>query len=171
MTMHPKDIFLRYLKQLRTLIDKIEAHADKDILSAALSEDMFPLFTQVRIAANFSLRACCPLANAAVLSFDNSEVSFAGLQKQLRQTIDYLQMLEMPDIASATGEVRDHAGLAKIVLPIDEYVYSLALPNFFFHISMVYAIAKSYGLPISKGDYDGYHSYRPGFSFAPENNR
>ncbi len=165
--MPPKDIFLRYLKQLLTLTDKIEAHADEDILSAALSDDMFPLATQIRIAANFSLRACCPLANSAVISFDNGEVSFAGLKKQLQHTIDYLHALDIPSANEGTGEVRENAGLAKIALPIDEYVYSLALPNFFFHISMVYAIAKSRGVPVSKGDYDGYHSYPPGFSFAP----
>ena len=163
--MQPKAIFLRYLKQLGTLIDKIEAHAGEELLSAALSDDMFPLLSQARIAANFSLRACCPLAGTEVLSFDNGELSFAGIRKQLNQTIDYLQTLEIPS-AGGAAEVRENAGFAEIVLPVDDYVHSLALPNFFFHLSMVYAIAKSRGVPLSKGDYDGHHSYPQGFSFV-----
>nr|WP_298171256.1 DUF1993 domain-containing protein [uncultured Pseudomonas sp.] len=166
--MHPKNIFLRYLKQLRTLVDKIEAHAGEGMLSAALSDDMFPLLTQARIAANFSLRACCPLAGTEVLSFDNDEFSFAGLKKQLSQTIDYLQALDIPNADGGAAEVRENAGFAKIALPVDDYVHALALPNFFFHIGMVYAIAKSHGVPVSKGDYDGYHSYPQGFSFVLE---
>ena len=164
--MQPKNIFLRYLRQLRTLLDKIEAHGGENLLSAALSDDMFPLATQVRIAANFSLRACCPLAGRELLSFDNDEVSFAGLNKQLEQTIDHLQALDIPNADGGAAEVRENAGFAKIALPVDDYVHSLALPNFFFHLSMVYAIAKSRGVPVSKGDYDGYHSYPQGFSFV-----
>jgi uncharacterized protein len=167
MIMQPKNIFLHYLKQLLGLIDKVEAHACEDILSAALTDDMFPLATQVRIAANFSLRACCPLANTPVLSFDNGETSFAGLKQQLNHTIDHLHLLDIPARAGA-GEVRECAGFADIALPVDEYVYALALPNFFFHISMAYAIAKIHGVPVGKGDYDGYHDYPQGFSFLPE---
>lgn len=166
--MPPKNIFLRYLKQLCALIDKIEAHAGEELVSAALSEDMFPLLSQARIAANFSLRACCPLAGTEVLSFDNGEVSFAGLKKQLNQTIDYLQALDIPNADGGAAEVRENAGFAKIALPVDDYVHSLALPNFFFHTSMVYAIARSRGVPVSKGDYDGYHSYPQDFSFVLE---
>jgi hypothetical protein len=35
-----------------------------------------------------------------------------------------------------------------------------ALPNFFFHLSMVYALLRQQGLPLSKADFDGWHVYR-----------
>jgi hypothetical protein len=50
-------------------------------------------------------------------------------------------------------------------MPASEYVSSFVLPNFFFHISMVYAIAKNNGVSVSKGDYDGIHQYPKGFSW------
>ncbi|WP_232461250.1 DUF1993 family protein [Cellvibrio sp. PSBB006] len=37
---------------------------------------------------------------------------------------------------------------------------------FFFHLSMSYAIARQAGIPLSKADFDGYHSYPVGFSFV-----
>jgi hypothetical protein len=50
-------------------------------------------------------------------------------------------------------------------MPASEYVSSFVLPNFFFHISMVYAIAKNNGVSVSKGDFDGIHQYPKGFSW------
>lgn len=38
--------------------------------------------------------------------------------------------------------------------------------NFFFHYSMVYAIARQAGVPVGKADFDGYHLYPHGFSFG-----
>ena len=43
-----------------------------------------------------------------------------------------------------------------------------ALPNFFFHYSMVYAIARQAGVEIGKSDFDGYHDYPVGFTFMSE---
>ncbi|MGV7210836.1 DUF1993 family protein [Oxalobacteraceae bacterium A2-2] len=40
------------------------------------------------------------------------------------------------------------------------------LPNFHFHLSMAYAIARQQGVALGKPDYDGYHAYPPGFSFV-----
>ena len=59
----------------------------------------------------------------------------------------------------------DRAGFADIVLPADEYLNLYILPNFYFHFGMAYAIARSQGAPLGKGDFDGSHSYAPGFSF------
>ncbi|MCG7587734.1 DUF1993 family protein [Photobacterium sp. OFAV2-7] len=47
-----------------------------------------------------------------------------------------------------------------------EFIHQYILPNFYFHISMVYAIAKSKGVVLSKADFDGIHSYPSGFSFV-----
>jgi hypothetical protein len=41
-----------------------------------------------------------------------------------------------------------------------------AVPNFLFHYAMVYAIARQAGVPVGKSDFDGYHRYPPGFTFA-----
>ena len=50
-------------------------------------------------------------------------------------------------------------------LPAAEYFHMYAVPNFFFHYSMVYAIARQGGVPVGKSDFDGYHRYPSGFTF------
>jgi hypothetical protein len=65
----------------------------------------------------------------------------------------------------STLTVRTTAGFAGLALPGPEFLQLYALPNFFFHYSMVYAIARQAGAPIGKADFDGYHAYPPGFEF------
>ncbi len=167
MSINQSALFLRYLKQLSKLIDKIEMHenGNAEILNTRLSDCMFPLLTHARIAANFSLRACCATAEVERVTFDNNEISFSGLRKQLSETIAYIQTLTSAKTDQSDNKVHDKAGIIDIYLPKLEYVDSFALPNFFFHLSMVYATARNQGVPVSKGDYDGYHSYPDGFSF------
>nr|WP_267874749.1 DUF1993 family protein [Telluria antibiotica] len=43
-----------------------------------------------------------------------------------------------------------------------------AVPNFFFHYSMVYAIARQAAVPVGKSEFDGYHRYPSGFTFAAQ---
>jgi hypothetical protein len=64
-----------------------------------------------------------------------------------------------------TVSVQTTAGFAELELPGPEYYQMYAVPNFFFHYSMVYAIARQTGVPIGKSDFDGYHRYPSGFTF------
>ena len=56
-----KKLFIHYLKQLKSLLKKLEQQDSQDLslLDKRLNDDMFPLGTQVKITANFALRACC----------------------------------------------------------------------------------------------------------------
>jgi hypothetical protein len=168
-TPDPKAIFSHYLQQLKVIVDKIDQHTqgDNSVLQHSLHEGMLPLLAQLRTAANFSLRACCPLNGRERISFDNSDETFAGVQLQLDQTIHYLQTIPASDFIRIPECINDQAGFTQLTLPTAEYLYHYALPNFFFHINMAYAIARAAGVPLSKGDYDGYHSYPAGFSFVP----
>jgi hypothetical protein len=40
------------------------------------------------------------------------------------------------------------------------FLQQYALCYFFFHLSMVYALLRQQGLPLSKGDFDGWHVYQ-----------
>lgn len=161
------EIFTTYLGNLGRLLEKLEAHesATPGLLSARLAEDMFPLITQAEIAMGFSLRASCPIAQQPVVSFISPEKSYAGLNTQLEKTLKHLHLLDALD-NDLTLLLRDKAGPADIALPAEEFLARFALPNFYFHLSMVYAIARARGVPLTKGDFDGLHQYPPGFSFA-----
>lgn len=153
-------IFCRSLRRLSAMLDQLDSRPQ--ILTARLHPDMLPFAAQVNAAISFSLRGCCPLAGREVVSFNDGD----SLRQQVARTIAYLEAI--PEQAfEGSGErlCRDRAGFADIALPGDEFLHLYILPNFYFHFSMAYAIARSCGAPIGKGDFDGYHAYAPGFSF------
>lgn len=95
-------------------------------------------------------------------SFNNG----GSLQQPVARTIVYLEAIPEQAFEGAAGRLcHDRAGFSDIALPGDEFLQSYILPNFYFHFSMAYAIARSCGAPIGKGDFDGYYAYAPGFSF------
>ena len=158
--------FIYYLRQLKNIVNKIEqaCAGDVDILQARLHDNMLPLSNQIRAAINFPLRGICPLAGRELASFDRNENSFQALYDQLENSIRYLQGISASEFNWA-GELSEAAGFAEVKLPAEQFIYLYILPNFYFHLSMVYAIARTRGVPLSKQDFDGLHQYPPGFSF------
>lgn len=165
-------VFVAYLNQLSHLLNKLEkhVHSDPQILKTRLTPDMLPLMTQVEIAASFALRTSCPIAQTEVVSFKNKINTFSGVQALLKNTVEYLIKLDEQKYDLAKGSISDMAGPAKVTLTTLEFLHNFAMPNFFFHISMVYAISKANGISVTKGDFDGYHDYPVGFSFEKEIN-
>lgn len=160
------DIFVIFLEQLFQILSKVEIHleGDSSILSQRLFEDMLPFSTQVEIAASFALRSCCPIAGTDVDSFVKQEKSFFNLKAQLQETIDHIKKLD--SLENNLGVIiEDMAGPAPVTMTASDFLVRFAYPNFYFHLSMVYAIARSRGVPLTKGDFDGLHQYPAGFSF------
>ncbi len=166
--MNTRTVLLHYLHRLVALLKKIEnsKNDSEHLLTARVHENMLPLCKQVQISANFALRISCNEAGTEVVTFDTEHLTYDGLNQQLQSTIDYLQTLPELDIKH-DKLAQDTAGFAQLKMPLDEYVGLFALPNFFFHLSMVYAIARAQGLDVTKADFDGIHQYPAGFSWEP----
>lgn len=165
---NPTGVMLHYLSQLQQMLEKIASWCgeDNNFLQLRLHESMLPFGSQVSIAAGFALRGCCPMAGREVPSFAASEQTFDALLAQLDKTIHYLSAIPSADFVRPASEIlSEHAGFAEVSLPRQPFFESYIVPNFFFHLAMVYAIARSQGVPLSKQDYDGYHQYPVGFSF------
>jgi len=164
----PTDIFLRYLDQLEALLHKIAAF-ERDITHDRLYPDMLPLLQQAKTAIGFTLRATCPLAGREIVSFTDDEYSMASVLRELAAARAYLAAIPA-DAFGRMEEVRvgTAAGFADLRLAGPEYYLMYALPNFFFHYAMVYALARRAGVPVGKADFDGYHKYPLGFAFTDE---
>lgn len=164
--MSVQTLFLHYLHQLESMVLTIERHqqGEEQILSARLAADMFPLAMQAKIAINFALRGCCPLAGVAKPDFFEAETSFNAISRQCRRTIEYLQGLP-PITPTPDQQIEEQVGHRKVSLPAEQFIQQLIAPNFLFHLSMAYAIARAEGVPLGKGDFDGFHLYPSGFSF------
>lgn len=159
-----KQLFQHYLSQLDVIVSKIPP----DIFSEALSEGMFSLGMNAKIASNFVLRGYCPLLKIDTVSFDSGDVDKVAIQKQIVDTLSYINNLPEVEYLDSQVLIKERAGFADIELAQPLFIHQYIFPNFFFHISMVYAIAKANGVDLSKADFDGLHSYPLGFSFVAE---
>ncbi|HEX6707836.1 MAG TPA: DUF1993 domain-containing protein [Albitalea sp.] len=155
-------VFLRYLDRLAALVDAAESHADAPaLLQARLAPDMLPFEMQVRIAANFALRTCFPLAGQSIPPYGEFPATFDGLRSGIAQVAQRLQALEAASFAEAESRtVESQAGHALVALPGPEFLWQYAMPNFFFHLTTAYAILRSRGVDVGKQDFDGFHAYR-----------
>ncbi len=159
-------VFVRYLDQLRGLVERAEAFTQarrmpaETLLQARLAADMLPFETQVQTTANFAVRTCFPLAGLSIPPFDYCAPTYSGLRAYITRTSERLNTLA-PALfdGRAQSNVQAQAGDALVMLPAIDFLMQFALPNFFFHLSTAYAILRHHGVPLGKADFDGYHVY------------
>jgi uncharacterized protein len=133
---------------------------EASVLQARLAPNMLSLSTQVETAAYFSLRVCFPLAGQAVPAYGEFASTFAGLQLRISHYLRLIDALDAKAFDSAEKRVINaQAGEASLLLPAPEFLFQFALPNFFFHFTIAYAILRHIGVPIGKQQFDGYHAY------------
>ncbi|WHI52804.1 DUF1993 family protein [Microbulbifer sp. MLAF003] len=157
-----KSLLCHHLSQLLLITNKIP----QSLFGKQLSPDMFSMGDNAKIAANFALRGYCPLVGRKVVSFDKKGVIKEDIQDTIQRTLEYLDTLPKVTQLDTSRIITDKAGFIEVQLPQIEFIYQYILPNLLFHISLVYGTARAHGVALSKGDFDGYHSYPAGFSFV-----
>ena len=168
-------VFVRYLHRLQRLLEvaTIEAKnkniSERELLDLSLQKGMLPLGQQINVAASFAVRGCFPLAGREVPELYYNIQNFEGIQANLKKVINALEaMRETEFITAAVESIDIQPGETSNTqtLTATDYVQIYALPNFFFHWTMVYALLRQYGFEIGKHDFDGLHQFPPGFSFV-----
>jgi uncharacterized protein len=152
-------VFQRYLTHLSGVLataQTSELMAEQEWMQLRLAPDMFPLCTQAAIACNMALRAVYPLVGQPSPPYGEFADSFAGLgERSAYVQCKLAEARDLPAIDPATPITVDIWGASR-TMPLSEHLTQLVLPNFFFHISMTYALMRHAGLAIGKGDFDGY---------------
>lgn len=157
-------VALHYIDRASALVARTGDRPE--ILGQRLAPDMFSGAQQFASAADFALRAACPLAGKEVPEFPALAMDTDGIEARFTFARDRLTSLDPADFEGAeTRRVVHRAGFAELDQPGDEYLHLFALPNFFFHLGMGFAVLREGGLDIGKADFDGLHDYPPGFRF------
>lgn len=151
-------MFLRGLRVVAGLLDRAtDAGLDEAaLMEARLAPDMKPFPDQIRMAA-FSARSCVArLTGQAWPRTDDAETSLAELKETVALSIAFIEGVEAAAFEGAEGR-RVELRFPGVELDFTGagYLTSFALPNFYFHVSMAYAILRHLGLPLGKRDYLG----------------
>ena len=150
------------LKALAAILKKAETYCEAKkidpnaLLMARLFPDMLTLIRQVLIATDHAKGCGARLAGIANPSFPDEEKTFAELQARIAKALDFLGSLKREQFAdAATRTVTIKVGGKDVELKGAAYLTSVALPNFYFHVTTAYNILRHNGLEIGKGDFLG----------------
>jgi uncharacterized protein len=154
-------IFTTMLGNLSHFLDKAQAHAEAckfdpaALLQFRMAPDMLPFTRQVLIACDAAKNGVARLSGVEAPKFEDQETTFPELKARIQKTLDYL--------AGVAPERLDGSEQKEITFPVgreatrtmkgEAYLKHWALPNFFFHVTMAYAILRHNGVDLGKADY------------------
>ncbi|MCW7537829.1 DUF1993 domain-containing protein [Aquabacterium sp. A7-Y] len=171
------------LQNLAHLLEKAAgiAHAQglapAALLQRRLAPDMFPLALQVDILVSgtrgAAARLCGRLAprddsrehavfnRGSEAEFDPPAASFTELQASVEQALSELKALSPADVETAPDSLVSVAKPGNVrVFEARTFVLGYVLPNLYFHLTLVYALLRSAGIPLGKQDFEGSPAYR-----------
>ena len=155
-------VFIKMLSNLSSILQKADNYAEAKkidpsvLINARLAPDMFDLARQIQIATDAAKGCAARLANIEIPSFPDTEKSFSDLHQRITKTITFLKSVDAKLIdGSEERKISLKVGPQEMSFKGQEYAMHFALPNFYFHTTMAYAILRHNGLDIGKKDYLG----------------
>ena len=154
--------FIRGLKNLSNMLEKGKAFAAaqgmelSELLDARLIDDMASLTKQVQMTTDTAKFVAVRVGQIENDPWADDEASFADVQARVAKAIAFLQAAS-PDgfegHEDATVVLTTPSG--DIPFTGSNYVHGFAIPNFFFHLSMAYALLRMKRVPLGKLDFLG----------------
>lgn len=154
--------FNKMLGALLPIFAKAKAYAaekkfDESVLvNSRLAPDMFALARQVQIASDFAKGCAARLSETEIPKYSDDEATFDDLKARVEKTLAFINSIEAEKYIGAQDRiVKISVGGQAIELDGNTYVRDVAIPNVYFHLSMIYAILRHNGLVIGKNDFVG----------------
>lgn len=154
--------FIRGLQNLSAMLEKSKAFAAEqgmdlsELLDARLIDDMAPLTRQVQMVTDTAKFVAVRVGQVENEAWADDEASYEDVEARVSKAILFLQNVS----AEGFGNREE----AKVVLTTPSgdipftgstYVFGFAIPNFYFHLSMAYALLRMKGVPVGKLDFLG----------------
>jgi hypothetical protein len=155
-------IFTLSLNNLAAILDKAARHAEqkkvdpKALPAARLIVDMLPLSAQIQIACDTAKGAVARLAGVDIPKHEDTEATLAELKARVLKTLEFIRTIKPEHLQGAESR--------EVILQFPQntlkftglnYLTNFALPNFFFHVTMAYALLRKNGVELGKRDFLG----------------
>lgn len=154
-------LFIKNLTNVKNLLERGFAEATKmgmseeAFLEQSLTPDMFHLKRQIQIVTDNAKGVVSRLTETEPMVIEDKEETVAELMSRIDTVSAYLKEFKPEQFKNAAE--------ARVVLSFMpgqyqtgvDYLVDFALPNFFFHVSIVYALIRVQGVPVGKADFIG----------------
>jgi hypothetical protein len=160
------------LKKMLTGIDRWlvagEAHADKKkfdpavLLASRLAPDQFQLLKQIQNSCDNAKFIVSRLTGKEPPNHPDTEETIAELRLRIQTVQQYLDTFRPADFEGAESRKITLSFFGGKYLTGSDYLTEFAFPNFYFHVSMTYAILRHNGVDLGKQDFIGSLNLREG---------
>jgi len=151
----------KMLENLDRWLTAGEEHAKKKsfdanvLLAARLAPDMYPLTRQVQAACDAAKFAAARITGKTPPAHPDTETNIEELHARVRSVVEYLKTFHAADYEGADGRMVPLAFMPGKGMKGNDYLCEMALPNFYFHLTMAYGILRHNGVDLGKRDYIG----------------
>ncbi len=132
-----------------------------NLLNARLAPDQFALKRQIQIISDTSKFAAARLAGKEAPSWADDEETYEELEARIEKSIAYLSDFTEGDFEGAADRRVTLGFMPGHYVVGGDYLVQFAQPNFFFHVSLAYAILRHNGVPLGKRAYIGSMNFKP----------
>lgn len=153
------DLYSKGLDTLAHLLTKgaefaaAKGVSDADMLEWRLIDDMYPLRFQAGVVINFARQWTARVAGLSVPGDIAEGLDVAGLEAAIADAKARLADLKAEQFAGRDDvALTFNLGQIEPTLPAGQWLSGFATTNFYFHLSIAYAILRSKGVQIGKVD-------------------
>ena len=155
--------FLQGLAALEAILSRAQPHfahqgtALDEIVRARLAPDMLPFSFQIVSAAHHSMGAINGARQGLFKPPSAPEgLDFAGLRALAAQAHQGLGQLSRDEVNALEGaDMVFQLGERRLPFRVEDFLLSLSVPNFYFHMTTAYDLLRLHGMPLGKRDYLG----------------
>jgi uncharacterized protein len=154
--------FQRTLRALDAILGKAVLHAEAkkfspdNFCTARLAPDMLPFTRQIQIACDGAKRTAAALTGKEAPAHEDNEQTMAQLRERIQKCLAYLATFQAQAFSAVTAKTE-----IKLLNPpgkamyADDALLGRSIPNFFFHVTIAYALLRAGGVDIGKMDFLG----------------
>jgi len=153
------DMYSKGLTTLSHVLDKgaqlakSKGVSEADMLEWRLVDDMNPLRFQAFVCINFAKRWSARAAGVEVPAEIAPDLDYAGLKAAIDEAKAFLATLKAEQFAGREDVAHtENLGGLEPTLPLGQWLTGFATTNFYFHLSMAYAILRHRGAELGKRD-------------------
>ena len=152
----------RMLNSLSKILDKGAAFAEakkieQSVLTGTrLAPDMFPLTRQVQIACDMVKGGAARLGGVELPKHEDTETTFAELKARIAKVQSFIDSVPAANFAGSEDRaITLNMRRGDLHFNGLDYLRHFVMPNFYFHVTTVYAILRHNGVELGKDDFLG----------------
>lgn len=157
---------LKSLDNVDAWLDAGVAHAKAksfdfaNLLHMRLAPDQYSLIRQIMAGCDQAKATAARVAGREPPKHPDTEQTLDEIRARIQKVRDYLKSFSPADFEGAESRLVPLAFAPGATMLATDFVRQLALPNFYFHVTLTYEILRAHGVVLGKRDYIGHLDVR-----------